>query len=129
MIHSCTVHGCQLLGYRQPGLLAQTAFCQPCKTEFVHYRANRPTGEPLSESVVCQTAANGRLDLSCGLCTFLSSAGNTALLSLLQWQGSSPPACHPPLPPHPTPLPPTHPLISTIRDITGPVKNYLKNQQ
>ena len=37
-----------------------------------------------------------------------------------------PMACHPP-PPH---RPPTHPPpISAIRDITGPVKNYLKNQQ
>ena len=36
-------------------------------------------------------------------------------------------ACHPPPPPHPPPTCP--PPISTIRDITGPVKNYLKNQQ
>ena len=40
-----------------------------------------------------------------------------------------PQACHPPPPPHPTPLLPTHPLISVIRDITGVEKNYLKNQQ
>ena len=44
-----------------------------------------------------------------------------------------PGACHPPPPPHPTAPPhppPTHPPpISAICDITGPVKNYLKNQQ
>ena len=35
---------------------------------------------------------------------------------------------HPP-PPPPYPLPPTHPLISAIGDITVAVKNYLTNQQ
>ena len=45
---------------------------------------------------------------------------------------SLPPACHPPSPPHPhhstptTPPQPSHPLISAIRDITGPVKTISK---
>ena len=37
---------------------------------------------------------------------------------------SLPPACHPPTRTTPShPLPPVHPLISAICDITGPVKN------
>ena len=128
---------------------------------------------------MCQTVANGRLDLSCGLCTFLSSAGNPAPVKpswciagprgslgstnqnwlcarllpmavsiypvvcvhscrLLGTQhyclcsnGSfcPPGACHPP-PPPPATTPRHHPPppINAIRDITGPVKNYLKNQ-
>ena len=44
MIHSCTVWKHQLLGYTQPGLLSQIAFCQPCKAALVHYRACGPLG-------------------------------------------------------------------------------------
>ena len=73
--------------------------------------------------------------------TFLLSAGNTALLSVAQWQGEPafglptppPPPSHHPLPPTNPPTtthrPPTHPLISDTHDITVVIKNYLKNQQ
>ena len=45
MIHLCTVQKHQIHGYREPGLLSQMAFCQPCKTMLVHYRACVATGE------------------------------------------------------------------------------------
>ena len=52
MIHSCTVQRHQLRGYRWPGLLSRTTFCQPCKIMLVHYRSSWATGNT-SQNWLC----------------------------------------------------------------------------
>ena len=38
-LHPGTIQTHQVYGCRWPGLLLQTAFCRPCQTMRVHYRA------------------------------------------------------------------------------------------
>ena len=68
--------------------------------------------------VVCQVAANGRLDLSCGLCAFLSPIENTASTTVCHLMERGPAFG---VPNHPRP---SHHLPSSKRqrDITGAVK-------
>ena len=66
----------------------------------------------------CQVAANGRLDLSCGLCAFLSPIENTASTTVCRLMARGPAFG---VPTHPRP---SHHLPSSKRqrDITGAVK-------
>ena len=121
MIHSCTVQKHQVCFHRQ-------LFCQTCKTTLMHYRACGATGECYSELVGCQTPPDGCPNLSCGLCTSLLPAENTAPLSVCSNDRKNPPLACPPTPTTPCP-PPTHPLMHNTHDITRVVKNYLTNQQ
>ena len=104
MIHSCTVHGHQLLGYRQSGLLSQMAFCRlPVGTlqdQRAHWGAlirigcvpnccqqlSRPILQFLYILVVCW-------EHSTTVCSLM--AGFSRL-----WLATHP---HHPTPPHPTP--------------------------
>ena len=117
MIHSCTVQPHQLCGYRWPGLLSRMAFCQPCKLQVLlgHWGALTRIG---CVSDCCQWPTWSILwfvyiPIICWKCstTVCSPMAGRAGLGL----------AHPP-PPLPTPLPPTHSLISTICDIARVVK-------
>ena len=125
MIHSCTVQPHQLcVAMDGQVCFHEWLFAGPVKLCWCITGPVGPLGST-NQNWLCQTAANGHLGLSCGLCTFLLSAGNTALLlSVAQWQGG-PTFSLPTHPHHPCPLPPTHPLISDTRDIIMAVKNYL----
>ena len=107
MIYSCTVQPHQLCGYRWPGLLSRTAFCQPCRAMLVHYRSCWATGGALIRIGCVSDCCQWRLDLSCGLCMFLLSAGTQHYCLWPNCRECPPSAC-PPAPTTPRPLP-THP--------------------
>ena len=117
MIHSCTVHGHQLLGYRWPGLLSRTAFCRPCKAQLVHYGTKRPTQGSTNQNWLCAKLLPMAVSIYPVVCVHSCRLLGTQHYCLCSNGSFCPPgACHPP-PPHPTPPP-----INAIRDITGPVK-------
>ena len=128
MIHSCTVQRHQLRGYRWPGLLSWTTFCQPCEAVLVH---TGPVG-PLrstNQNWLCARLMLIAVLVYFVVCVHSSHLLRTQLYFLWPNGGEGPPSACPPTPtiPH---LPSTRPpLISNTRDITVAVKNYLKNQQ
>ena len=65
----------------------------------------------------CQTAANDYLSLCCIHFYHLVHTQHSCLCPYRRYNQ--------PLAAHPTPLPPAHPLIRAIRDITVAVKNLL----
>ena len=104
--HALPMQKHQVLYYRWPGLLLQTAFYQCCQTTRVHFMALEG---------INRTAWGTRLLLTAVLASLLDS---TSLCPILRAQHccfspngcfSPPSASHPP-PPLPTPLPPAHPL-------------------
>ena len=106
------------------------AFCWPCKTELVHYRACWPIG-PLgstNQNWLCAKLLPMAVLINPMVCIHSCHLLGTQHYCLCSNGRKDPPSACPPtptitLPPH------THPLISAIRDITKAVKNYLINQQ
>ena len=77
----------QLCGYRWPGLLSQMAFADPVGLRCVgalQVLLAHCMGSTNQNWLCARATANGHLDLSCGLCTFLSPTGNIAPLSVAE---------------------------------------------
>ena len=102
-------------------LLSHTAFCQPCETELVHYKACRPTGSTNQNWLVTKL-------LPMAVSIYAVVCVHSCRLLRAQYHCLWPNGREgPPLACAPTPItrppPPTHlPLINVIRDITGVVK-------
>ena len=126
MIHSCTVHGHQLLGQV---CFHGRLFADCVKPSWCITGPTGPLGST-NQNWLCAKLLPIAVSIYPVVCVHsccLLGAQHYCLCS----NGSVclPGACHPPTrtaPPHP---PPTHPPISTICEITGSVKNSLKNQQ
>ena len=123
-LHSCTTQKHQVLDHRWPGLLLQTAFYRCCWTTRMHFSVLSGINRTQWGTRLLLTAAMAHL-VDC------TSAGPIlrAQHCCLSPNGcfSPPSASHPP-PPPPHPPPARPPPIDSIRDITGAVKIYLKNQ-
>ena len=121
MIYSCTVQRYQLRGYRWPGLLSRTAFCGPCE---IYWCITGPVGllGSTNENWLCARLLSMAVSVYPVVCVHSSRLLETQHYCLWPNGRKGPPSACPPTTTTPHPLPPTHPLISAIRDITLAVK-------